>query len=42
MYIFSEEVANEKDEEITALKRKVEELQQLVAMSDRLKKGMER
>ena len=42
MYIFREKVATEKDEEITALKTKVEELQQHVAMSDRLKRGMER
>ena len=41
-FSFSEKVATEKDEAITALKRKVEELQQRVAMSDKLRKGRER
>lgn len=41
-FSFSEKVATEKDETITALKRKVEELQQRVAMSDKLRKGRER
>ena len=41
-FFFFEKVATEKDEAITALNRKVEELQQRVAMSDKLRKGRER